>query len=86
MCNKLRDSYVDQEIVLIEDFDKQHFGLVHHMKIWSGRCPFLQEVKGGSVLIRPKIVVTSNYTPLDIWTDASDLQPILRRFRRTRFL
>lgn len=60
----------------------------YELKVWADRYKFLAEVKGTSngVPIRPKkIVVTSNYHPKEIWSDAQTLEPILRRFKITRF-
>jgi len=85
-CNKWWDGYVDQDVVLVEDFDRKHDVLVHHLKLWADRYPFLAEVKNGSMTIRPRrIIVTSNYHPKDIWTEEKDFGPILRRFHVTHF-
>lgn len=84
LCNKWWDGF-DSEIhkeVIIDDFDRQHNVLCHHLKIWGDRYGFIGEVKGGAFGLRPEvIVVTSNWAPNEIWTDENDLRPILRRFK-----
>lgn len=81
-CSKWWDGYQDQETVIIDDFDKRHDVLIHHMKIWVDRYAFIAESKGWSRMIRPKrVIVTSNYAPLEIWQIVQDIEPIARRFQ-----
>ena len=85
-CNKWWDGYRQECNVLIDDFDKVHSVLGHHLKIWGDRYGFVGEVKSSQVAARPKcLVITSNYHPREIWSDAETLAPILRRYRVIKF-
>lgn len=84
--NKWWCDYNGEEYVLIEDVDRTHDYQGYVFKIWFDRYPFAAEYKGGHTVIRPKLIcVTSNYHPSDIWTNESDLDPILRRLKIIEF-
>jgi hypothetical protein len=86
MANKWWEHYGMQEVVLIEDLDKSHHVLGHHLKLWADKYPFRGEIKTNSLMARPKtICVTSNYHPSEIWSDSGMLEPILRRFCIVKF-
>ena len=83
--NKWWDSYEDEEVVLLDDWDPNAKCLTQYLKTWSDRYPFRAEVKGASRLIRPKkIIVTSNY-PIEECFDPTDAEAIRRRFKVTHF-
>lgn len=80
------DGYEDQEVVIIDDFDKYQIKQGGDMKRWLDHYPFQAPVKGGYKLIRPqKIIVTSNYHPDEIWEDSQTQDPIKRRIKITHF-
>jgi len=84
-CNKWWDNYQGEPNVIIDDFDKQRACMGHDLKIWADHYAFNAEIKGSSMPIRPKrIIVTSNYTPEQIWPDDPELAEAIRR--RFKFL
>ena len=81
-CNKWWDGYQNQPYVIIDDFDRNHVVLGHHLKIWADHYPFIAEQKGHSITIRPLVLcITSNYHPAWIFTEDKTLyEAIKRRF------
>ena len=81
--NKWWDGYHGETAVLLDDFDKQGACLGHYLKIWADNYRFNAEVKGG--MLRPcytVLLVTSNYTPDQIFTDDKELcDAIVARFK-----
>ena len=69
MRNKWWDGYDGEDVVLLEEIAPEHKELCQELKIWAQERPFRAEIKGGSIMIRPKkIVVTSNYRQTNVLT------------------
>lgn len=80
-CNKWFDNYKGEPHILIDDFDKKHDVLAHHLKRWADRYAFSGEIKGGQINLRPvRIVVTSQYRINEIWSDTETQDALNRRF------
>ncbi|UYD39113.1 MAG: replication associated protein [Wigfec virus K19_292] len=82
-CNKWFDGYLGEDTILLDDFDKNHVMLGHHLKRWADRYPFPAEQKGTTIQVRPsKVVVTSNYSIDEIFGhDAALCDALKRRFK-----
>jgi len=77
--NKWWDGYQGQTNVLLDDLDSNC--LSHYLKIWADKYAFMAECKGSSIQIRPKnFIVTSNYTPEQLFNDPVLAAAIRRRF------
>lgn len=82
-CNKGWEGYQNQDVAILDDFDKVHHILGHYLKRWADKYPFQADIKYSNTYIRPKkIVITSNYKIEDVfWEDLTLQEAILRRFK-----
>lgn len=76
------DNYEGQEVAIIDDVDKYDVKFARMLKLWCDRYPFQAEMKGKQQLIRPrKIVITSQYSPGEIWEDQKTQDAMERRLK-----
>lgn len=80
--NKWWDGYNDEDVAIIEEWSPGNEATAQELKIWADVYDFPAEVKGGTIRIRPRmIVITSNYRMEECFQNQSDLEPLKRRFR-----
>lgn len=86
--NKWWDNYEGQETVAIEEWSPRNECTASQLKIWADRYPFAAEIKGGTLQnVRPKrIIILSNYSIEECFSNVNDLEPIKRRFKVKHFL
>lgn len=59
-CNKWWDSYKQQEVVHMEDFDPSHKVLQHHIKLWADKYHTGGETKGSQAFLNhTTFIITS---------------------------
>lgn len=81
--NKWWDGYQGEDNVIIDDMDCNHAYMGYHLKIWSDRYSHLAEVKGSTIVVRPRrLIITSQYRIKDIWKNEPEtVSALLRRFK-----
>lgn len=94
--NKWWDGYMDQKIILIEDWNAGDNGglskgLLQYIKVWADRFTFNAEVKGASRAIHPGrffLIVTSNHSIESAFKDcdSEDIDAIKRRFKEVEII
>lgn len=66
--NKWFDGYTSQKEIILDDLDSEHMG--HLLKIWCDWRACTGESKGGTVMLQHRVfVITSNYTPEELFKD-----------------
>ena len=78
--SKWWDGYNGQHTVILDDLDTNVLG--HYLKIWSDKYACTGETKGGTIHLHHQLfIVTSNYSPNELWRDdAHMLAAVERRF------
>jgi len=83
--NKWWDGYDNEDTVLIEEWSPDLKHTAQELKIWADIYSFPAEIKGGMIVIRPKlIIVTSNYS-IEECFDERDIEAVRRRFEVVHF-
>ena len=78
--NKWWDGYIDQKIVLIDDYDS--YILSHYLKIWADNYVFNGEIKGGTVRCSYSVLfITSNYQIEELFENSILSNALKRRFK-----
>ncbi|AXQ65482.1 MAG: putative viral replication protein [Circular genetic element sp.] len=76
--NKWWDGYQGEETVILDDLDTPTLG--HYLKIWADKYSCSGETKGGTMQLRhKKLIVTSNYSPEELWPDNEIMAAAVRR-------
>lgn len=87
-CSKWWDGYQGEDVVLFDDMDPdvgKWSG--RFFKIWTDERPFIADIKGGSISIRPgKFIVTSQYTIEECFADDKTRVAVSRRCLVINFL
>lgn len=79
--SKWWDGYQGEQTVILDDLDTPALG--HYLKIWSDKYACTGETKGGTIQLKhTKFIVTSNYTPHQLWPD----DPIMAEAVKRRFI
>jgi len=85
--NKWFGGYNGVDPIVIQDLDHDNAKWMgYHLKKWADKYPFTAEAKGRQVSIRPpKVIVTSNYTIRELFSDSELIKALERRFKVTHF-
>lgn len=80
LCNKWWDGYQGEKIVCMDDLGPNHECLAQQIKIWTDRYDCILETKGAAVhSTYDWFIITSQYSPEEIFKDEKDLSAITRR-------
>lgn len=86
--NKWWLGYRGEEVVIYDDLSRTDANWIgDFLKTWGDRYPFPAETKNSGMVIRPRrIIITSNYSPEDLFCQDEDLLAAIRRRYTVRHL
>jgi len=84
--NKWWCDYKNEKVVIMQEFGRVHSKLSEHVKEWADHYPFRAEFKtGGGVYNFKVLIITSNYSIDQIWSEDEIVEPMNRRFNSFKF-
>lgn len=85
--NRWWDKYEKQDYVLMDEVNASQAQLMmQDLKSWTDKEPFIAEIKGGTITIRPKIVcITSNWSIDQCFPDPIDAAAMKKRYMHIHF-
>jgi len=85
--NKWFGGYKVGDPIVVQDLDHENAKWMgYHLKKWGDKYPFTAEIKGKQVSLRPPlIIVTSNYTIDELFTEPSLVAAIKDRYKVRHF-
>lgn len=87
LLDKWWDDYAGEQVIILEEWSPDNELQIQKLKLWADMYKFRAQTKGGSMEIRPRLlIITSNYTMRQCFKRQQDYGPLKRRFTEIQCL